>query len=56
MYYIGDFITGLSNPEGVEFLPNGNLLIGDGGTGSVKMFDADGNSIFGAIDQNVVEA
>ena len=43
--YIDNFITGLSNPEGVQYLPDGNILIGDGGTGAVKMFDADGNYI-----------
>ena len=36
--YLGDFIQGLSESEGVDFLPNGNILIGNGGTSSVKMF------------------
>ncbi len=40
-----DFITGLLNPEGVAIYPNGNILIGNGGTGAVKLFDEDGNFI-----------
>jgi hypothetical protein len=36
--YKGDYIVGLTEPEGVAFLPNGNLLLGNGGTGSVEMF------------------
>ena len=36
--YLGNFIQGLSQTEGVDYLPNGNLLLGDGGTSSVKMF------------------
>jgi len=40
--YLGDFIQGLSQSEGVDFLPNGNILIGNGGTSSVKMFTPEG--------------
>ena len=40
--YLGDFIQGLSESEGVDFLPNGNILIGNGGTSSVKMFSPAG--------------
>ena len=40
--YLGDFIQGLSQTEGVDFLPNGNILIGNGGTSSVKMFTPEG--------------
>jgi len=43
--FLGDFITGLSEAEGVDFLPNGNILIGNGGTGAVKMYQADGTYI-----------
>lgn len=43
--YLGVFITGLSQPEGIATLPNGNILIGNGGTGAVKMFDANGTFI-----------
>lgn len=40
-----NFITGLSNPEGIAIMPNGNLLIGNGGTQAVKLFDPEGNFI-----------
>jgi hypothetical protein len=43
--YLGDFIQGLSQSEGVDFLPNGNILIGNGGTSSVKMFTPSGTYI-----------
>ena len=43
--YLGDFIQGLSESEGVDFLPNGNILIGNGGTSSVKMFTPNGTYI-----------
>ncbi len=42
--FIGDYITNLSQPEGVDYM-NGNLLIGNSGDGSVKMYDATGNFI-----------
>lgn len=41
----GNFITGLTEAEGVDFLPNGNILIGNGGTGAVKMYQPDGTYI-----------
>ena len=37
-----DFIVGLSQSEGVDYLPDGNLLIGNGGTSSVKMYTPEG--------------
>ena len=40
--YQGNFIQGLSQVEGVDFLPNGNILLGNGGTSSVKMFTPGG--------------
>jgi sugar lactone lactonase YvrE len=43
--FIDDFVTTLTNPEGLTFLPNGNLLIGDNGTNSVRMFDSNGNDM-----------
>jgi hypothetical protein len=43
--YLNNFITGLGNAEGVDFFPNGNILIGNGVTSSVKMFDSSGNYI-----------
>lgn len=43
--YIDDFITGMTNPEGVEFLPDDTILVGDRGTDSVERFDSNGNFI-----------
>jgi hypothetical protein len=40
--FINNFITGLSQAEGVDFFPNGNILIGNGATHSVKMYDSNG--------------
>jgi len=40
--YINNFITGLSQAEGVDFFQNGNILIGNGATHSVKMYDSNG--------------
>lgn len=37
-----NFITGLSQCEGVDFFPNGYILIGNGLTHSVKMYDSNG--------------
>lgn len=39
--FINNYITGLSRPEGVAYLDNGQLLIGNGGTGSVKRYNSD---------------
>lgn len=46
--YSGVFITGIGQPEGVDFL-NGNTLIGDSRNGAVKMYDSDGTFL-----QNIV--
>ena len=43
--HVGNFMTGLSKSEGVDFLPNGNILIGNGATNSVKMYDSNGNYV-----------
>ena len=37
--FIKNEITGLNQPEGVAVLPDGRILIGNGGTGTVKMYD-----------------
>ncbi|MBV7270002.1 T9SS type A sorting domain-containing protein [Winogradskyella luteola] len=47
---IGTIITGLSTPEGVAFLENGNFLIGNGTTGLIKMYDNNGTFIEDFID------
>ena len=43
--YLGDFLQGLSNAEGVAYLPNGNILIGNGGNSAVKLFSPTGTYI-----------
>jgi hypothetical protein len=40
--FLGVWITGVSKTEGVAYMPNGNLLIGVGGSRSVRMYDSDG--------------
>ncbi len=40
--YQGIFIQGLGQTEGYAYLPNGNLLIGNGATSAVKMYDPNG--------------
>lgn len=40
--YLGVFITGLPQGEGVDFLPNGHIVIGSGGASSVRVYDASG--------------
>ena len=40
--YVGDFIQGLSQAEGVDFLPDDTILIGNGGTDAVKSFTPQG--------------
>lgn len=42
--FLSNFITGLSQPEGVAFI-NNNILIGNSGTGSVKLFDSGGTFV-----------
>lgn len=43
--FIEAFITGMSNPEGVAIYPDGKMLIGNRGTGAVKLYEADGSYI-----------
>jgi len=52
----------LGNAEGVDFFPNGNILIGNGATHSVKMYDSNGvyiedfipNGLGGLITPNAI--
>ncbi len=43
--FVADLVTGLSGPEGFDFFPNGDILIGNGGDGSIKRYDSDFNSL-----------
>jgi hypothetical protein len=40
--YLGNFLTGLSNSEGVARLPDGDILIGNGASSSVKRYTSAG--------------
>ncbi|MEQ9593583.1 MAG: hypothetical protein RLN86_13340 [Cyclobacteriaceae bacterium] len=42
---LGTAISGLSQPEGVDFFENGDFLIGNGGNGSIKMYSKDNKLI-----------
>ena len=41
----GDYLTGLSQSEGIAFMANQTILIGNGANGSVKHFDSNGSFI-----------
>lgn len=43
--YLGDDITGLSNPEGFAYLPNGNLLISERGISEITEYDTNNNVV-----------
>lgn len=43
--FLGVFIDGLQGSEGVAMLPDGDLLIGNGGDSSVKRFGSDGTYV-----------
>lgn len=40
-----DFILAIINAEGVDFYPNGDILIGSGGDNSVRRYDSDGDLV-----------
>lgn len=42
--YIESFASGLTQPEGIDMLPNGKLLIGNGGASTLKILTSDGTS------------
>jgi hypothetical protein len=43
--YLGDDITGLSNPEGYAYLPNGNLLVSERGISEITEYDTNNNVV-----------
>ncbi len=49
--YKGVFLAGVNKSEGFDFLPNGNILVGNGGTSEIKEYTADGTFM-----KNIVEA
>lgn len=40
--YQGDYLSGLFHAEGVDYLPNGNILIGNGSSSSIKEYMPNG--------------
>lgn len=52
--FIVDILTGLSQPEGVDFFPNGDILIGNGGDGAVKRYDNTFNFIENFIEPGLL--
>ena len=46
----GTFITGLGQVEGIDFLANGNLLIGNGSTAEVKQYLFDGTFVENTVE------
>ncbi|WP_203296053.1 T9SS type A sorting domain-containing protein [Luteirhabdus pelagi] len=43
--HVDTFITGLGQCEGVDFLENGNILVGNGSTAEVKQYQNDGTFV-----------
>lgn len=43
--YMDEFVSGVMEIEGVDHYADGRFLLGDGGTSSVKLFEADGTLI-----------
>ncbi|MEM9530512.1 MAG: hypothetical protein AAGA23_06315 [Pseudomonadota bacterium] len=43
--FLGNFATGLTQPEGIAQLPGGDLLIGNGGTSSVRRYTSTGTLV-----------
>ena len=48
--HIDTFIDGLGQVEGVDFLPNGNSLIGNGSTAEVKQYNTTGTFIENTVE------
>ena len=42
--FIGTFASGLTQPEGIDMLPDGKLLVGNGGGSTLKIYSSDGTS------------
>jgi DNA-binding beta-propeller fold protein YncE len=59
--YIGDFVSGMTNPEGIVILPDGRMLIGDWGEDAVHLVNWDGSlmgyfcSGNGLVDPNSIK-
>jgi streptogramin lyase len=59
--YLEEFISGMTNPEGIAITPDGELLIGDWGQDAVHLFSSAGESLGyfttgnGLLDPNSVK-
>ena len=42
--FIGTFASGLTQPEGIDLLPNGKFLVGNGGGSTLRIYSSDGTS------------
>jgi hypothetical protein len=49
--YLGDFILGILMAEGVDFYPNGDILIGSGGTSEVRRYDSNGQFLEATVER-----
>ena len=59
--YIDKFAEGMTNPEGIAFMPDGKMLVGDWGEDAVHLIDTDGSLLGyfcsgnGLVDPNSVK-
>lgn len=53
--YVDDFITGLNLPEGIDHLMNGNILVGNGGTSTIKIYSGSGTFIKDLIPSGTLD-
>lgn len=51
--FINNPIVGLNQPEGIEFFPDGSFMIGNGGTGAVKLYNNAGNYVEDIVSSNL---
>ena len=43
--YVSDFLSGISQVEGIDIFANGNILVGNGSRHTVRMYDSEGNFV-----------
>ena len=43
--YVSDFLSGISQVEGIDIFANGNILVGNGNRHSVRMYDSEGKFV-----------
>ncbi len=52
--FVENLVTGVSQCEGVDFMPNGDILVGVGSDGSVRRYDSDFNFIENFIEGGTI--